>query len=98
MKMKFYTWKDIDRYFLLNHTLWKDKIDSIDVYPTDITIYAKDNSKDKIWEVIQTLFGSNYDPAKKEIKLDIGAYTLPIYVQYDDTMSCKRKILPLFAK
>lgn len=97
MKMKFYTWKDIDRYFLLNHTLWKDKIDSIDVYPTDITIYAKDNSKNKIWEVIQTLFGSNYDPAKKEIKLDIGAYTLPIYVQYDDTMSCKRKILPLFA-
>lgn len=97
MKMKFYTWKDIERYFLLHHTLWKDVIEAIDVYPTDITLYVKDNSQDKVWEVIQTLFESNYDSEKKEIKLDIGAYTLPIYVECDEAMSCKRKILPLFA-
>lgn len=97
MKMKFYTWKDVERYILLNRTLWEDKIDAIDVYPTDITLYVKDGSKDKVWEVIQTLFEANYNSQKKEIKLDLGDYTIPVYSQYDETLLSKRKVLPLFA-
>lgn len=97
MKMKLYTWKDVERYFLLNRTSWEDVIDSIDVYPTDMTVYAKKGSQDKAWEAIQTLFGANYSSQNKEIKLDIGNYALPIDVQEDEGMSNRKKVLPLFA-
>ena len=72
MKMKLYTWKDIERHFLLNQTLWKNAIAAIDVYPTDIILYSKNDSQDNIWKIVEILFGNNYDPNKKEIKLDLG--------------------------
>ena len=39
--MKFYTWKDVERYFLLHRASWESAIAAVDVYPTDITVYAK---------------------------------------------------------
>ena len=38
--MKFYTWKDVERYFLLHRASWESAIAAVDVYPTDITVYA----------------------------------------------------------
>ena len=40
--MKFYTWKDVERYFLLHRASWESAIAAVDVYPTDITVYAKE--------------------------------------------------------
>lgn len=97
MKMKLYTWKDIERYLLLNQALWKDVIAAIDVYPTDIILYSKNDLQDNIWEILETLFGNNYDPKKKEIKLDLGTCTLPIAVEPDEGVLGGRKVLPLFA-
>ncbi len=96
MKMKFYTWKDIERYFLLYRASWEDTIGSIDVYPTDITVYARQGTCEKAWETIQTMFGANYNPQKKEIKLDIGNYALPIDVQESESVPKGKKVLPLF--
>lgn len=96
MKMKFYTWKDIERYFLLNRASWEDTIGSIDVYPTDITVYARQGTCEKTWETIQAMFGANYNPQNKEIKLDIGNYALPIDVQEAESVPRGKKVLPLF--
>ena len=96
MKMNFYTWKDIERYFLLNRASWEDTIGSIDVYPTDITVYARQGTCEKAWETIQTMFGPNYNPQNKEIKLDIGNYALPIDVQEGENVPRGKKVLPLF--
>ena len=96
MKMKFYTWKDIERYFLLNRASWEDTIGSIDVYPTDITVYARQGTWEKTWETIQAMFGANYNPQNKEIKLDIGNYALPIDVQEVESVPRGKKVLPLF--
>lgn len=96
MKMKFYTWKDIERYFLLNRASWEDTIGSIDVYPTDIIVYARQGTCEKTWETIQAMFGANYNPQNKEIKLDIGNYALPIDVQEAASVPRGKKVLPLF--
>lgn len=96
MKMKFFTWKDIERYLLLNRSSWENTICSIDVYPTDITVYAKQGTYENAWETINAIFGANYNPQSKEIKLDIGNYTLPIDVQECDGVPKGKKVLPLF--
>ena len=96
MKMKFYTWKDIERYFLLNRVTWEDAISSIDVYPNDITVYARQGACEKAWETIQAMFGANYIPQNKEIKLDIGKHALPIDVQEGESVPRGKKVLPLF--
>lgn len=95
--MKFYTWKDVDRQFLLKRTVWENTIISIDVYPTDITVYVKPDTQDKVIEILQSLFGSNYDPMTNKINLDIGNQELPVAIQEDDGISSNKKILPLFA-
>ena len=46
MIMRFYTWKDIERYILLHCTQWNSHICDIDVYPDEIIVYSKDNSYD----------------------------------------------------
>ena len=97
MKMKFYTWKDIDRYFSLNHTLWEDTISSVDIYPTDVTVYVKKGFEGKALETIQNLFGNNYNSEKEEINLDIGNCTLPINLEEDEGIPNKRNLLPLFS-
>ena len=37
--MKFYTWKDIDRYCLMKQNQWNKAICSIDVYPDEMIVY-----------------------------------------------------------
>lgn len=39
--MRFYTWKDIERYILLHCTQWNSHICDIDVYPDEIIVYSK---------------------------------------------------------
>lgn len=89
--MKFYTWKDVDRQFLLKRTVWENTIISIDVYPTDITVYVKPDTQDKVIEILQSLFGSNYDPMTNKINLDIGNQELPVAIQEDDGISSNKK-------
>ena len=51
--MKFYTWKDVERYFLLHRASWESAIAAVDVYPTDITVYAKPDACDQVEEILR---------------------------------------------
>lgn len=95
--MKLYTWKDVDRQFLLNRASWENTITSIDVYPTDITVYAKPDSCDKVGEILQSLFGLNYDLVENKIKLDIGNQELLVEIEEEDGALHSKRVLPLFA-
>lgn len=97
--MKLYTWKDVERHFLLQRADWKNAIISIDVYPTDITLYVEPNAhdNDEIKEILQSLFGFNYDSITNKIKLDIGNQELPVSIQEDDGTAYNKRVLPLFA-
>ena len=95
--MKFYTWKDVDRYLLLNRSSWENAIVSIDVYPTDVTVYTKPVIHEKAEEILCSLLGVNYDLKEHKIKLDIGNQELPVEVQKDDGTSHGKRILPLFS-
>ena len=57
--MKFYTWKDVERYFLLHRASWESAIAAVDVYPTDITVYAKPDACDQVEEILRAMFRSN---------------------------------------
>ena len=57
--MKFYTWKDIERYILINYNEWKDYIYNIEVYPNEIVVYPKDILNEKCREVLGQLFPKN---------------------------------------
>ena len=76
--MKFYTWKDVERYFLLHRASWESAIAAVDVYPTDITVYAKPDACDQVEEILRAMFRSNYDVSEHKIKLDIGDRELPV--------------------
>ena len=82
--MKFYTWKDVERYFLLHRASWESAIAAVDVYPTDITVYAKPDACDQVEEILRAMFRSNYDVSEHKIKLDIGDRELPVEIQEDD--------------
>ena len=41
--MKLYTWKDIERYFCLTQEKWRNVINSVEVYPTDIIFNIPEN-------------------------------------------------------
>ena len=44
--MKFYTWKDIDRYVLMHRKDWENTLNNIEVYPDEIIAYPKECSVD----------------------------------------------------
>ena len=44
--MKFYTWKDIDRYILMHHKDWKNTFNDIEVYPDEIILYPREKTSD----------------------------------------------------
>ena len=39
--MKFYTWKDIDRYILMRRKDLQNTLNNIEVYPDEIILYPK---------------------------------------------------------
>ena len=74
--MQFYSWKDVERFCLLNKCLWEDSFDQIEVYPDEITVYTKDSENRPSKQVLANLFGSHYDAEDSKVKLDIGDSSL----------------------
>lgn len=95
--MRFYTWKDIERYILLHCTQWNSHICDIDVYPDEIIVYSKDNSYDMCKKVLHDLFPKNLSNDGSKIKLDyIDSY---IKVSYEcGDIDNVVNIMPLFKK
>ncbi|MDR1702073.1 MAG: hypothetical protein LBR56_04800, partial [Sporomusaceae bacterium] len=93
--MKFYSWKDLDRFFQLNRNEWRGKIEDIEVYPSSITIYS--NNETKAADLVSKLLPSNLDSDRKSVKLDIGGQVIPIvYEKADDSKKTEIAPVPLF--
>lgn len=96
--MKLYTWKDIERHFCLTQEKWRNVINSVEVYPTDIILYIPENHQKDCSQTVQELFGNNYLKESNHIKLDIGCDEIPISIciSEDDELGSK-PIRPLFS-
>lgn len=93
--MKFYSWKDIDRYCAMEQGKWNSTIDSIEVYPSVITVYMKQGHEEQFNTIISGLFNDKYDAEQAIVKLDIGDMNIPIYCQESQETYSKPE-LPLF--
>ena len=60
--MKFYTWKDIDRYILMHHKDWKNTFNDIEVYPDEIILYPREKTSDLAHSALEDLFPKNILP------------------------------------
>lgn len=93
--MQFYSWKDVERFCLLNKCLWEDSFDQIEVYPDEITVYTKDSENRPSKQVLANLFGSHYDAEDSKVKLDIGEAAILVYEEQSEPHS-EKAVLPLF--
>lgn len=95
--MIFYTWKDIERYLLLNKKMWKKCILDIEVYSSDIIINLKtmDNLK-KVHDILLEMFGRAYDEKEEKIYLDLDGQFLNIIYEEVDYNGKRKQISPLF--
>lgn len=53
--MRFYTWKDIERYILMHHDEWKDELYDIEVYPNEMVVYPTSTSLQSVMGTKQVL-------------------------------------------
>ena len=54
--MKYYSWKDIERFCLRNNALWKGIYSRIEVYPSEIIAYKKHGANKLLTEVFSAMF------------------------------------------
>ena len=95
--MRFYTWKDIERYILMHHDEWKDELYDIEVYPNEMVVYPKSEQGTLQNAVLKKLFPKNIAPDNLSIKLDGQGEDLMILYEYEYSPVTVRT-LPLFKK
>ncbi|MBS5141550.1 MAG: hypothetical protein KHZ91_01330 [Firmicutes bacterium] len=94
--MRFYTWKDIERYCLIKRSEWKNEIFSMDVYPDELIVYKKDGITDeKAKDILLNIFPKNMNIENDTISLDREAE--PIAISFDKKSdSFEKNTMPLF--
>lgn len=94
--MKFYTWKDIERYFLMNQKKWKSVISSIEVYPDEVIVYVREGVlEEHAKSIIYDIFPKNIDKDDSSIRLDRGVEKIKVSFECDCDPIEKIK-MPLF--
>ena len=94
--MRFYTWKDIERYCLMNQKTWKSAISSIDVYPDEVIAYLRKGvSEEQAKKVFYNIFPKNINKENDSIKLDRGIEKIKISFE-DDAEPIEKIKMPLF--
>ena len=96
--MRFYTWKDMERYCLKKRSQWEGLIDFIEVYPDEMVVYAKENvTDDRILGILGDIFPGNINPGDRTITLDReGEYIQISFEREYDVW--KKTTKPLFEK
>lgn len=94
--MKYYTWKDIDRYLQMNKEAWHGVIADVDAYPNEIVIYYK-STVDGINAILEDMFPKNYLLTEKCFILDINSRKIPVSFE-EYTASRVGSSIPLFKK
>lgn len=96
--MRFYTWKDMERYCLKKRSQWEGLIDFIEVYPDEMVVYAKEDvTDDRILGILGDVFPGNINPGDRTITLDReGEYMQISFEREYDVW--KKTTKPLFEK
>ncbi len=93
--MKFYSWKDVDRFIQLKKPVWIDKINAIEVYPSTLILYSR-GSKKEIFDFFHDLLGSCFKYEDETLVLDTGK-TLDVLIESSDEIEkVETPIIPLF--
>ena len=82
--MKFYSWKDIERWLMRNKEMWNEIYSQIEVYPSVIIAYNASGSDSDIDDVFYRAFPKNYISDNKSIRLDFGEESIGIIVEQMD--------------
>ena len=97
--MKFYTWKDIERYTLMHYNDWKDQLYNIEVYPDEIMVYPKQRVDSSFQQVLNTLFPRNIDMNNLIFRLDDADTDISIFIDFDyEEIGRETSVMPLFKK
>ena len=91
--MKFYTWKDIDRYCKLKRDVWESTFQNIEVYNDIIIIDKIAGKSSKV--ILKKLFNNKYSEEHQEILLDVGG-EIPIREEETEETFYKPKLRPIF--
>lgn len=95
--MKFYTWKDVERYILMHRREWENIFYNIDVYPDEVILYPKEQISDLSYSVLLDLFPKNVTADYSSIKLDYPNAFLAISYDYESN-PISNNTMPLFKK
>lgn len=98
IRFKFYSWKDIERFFFLTKEKWFKILAKVEVYPSEIILYKNENTLDKdvkilLEELLPLNFSATSDAAW-EICLDFKDTSLPIFI--DDGEEYNYPVTPIF--
>lgn len=96
--MKFYTWKDIDRYCHLRKKFWQNVISTIEVYPDEMIVYYKtDYSENEAKQCLKNLFLKKINIEEKAINLDRQGKKIKLIFTVEERMPVGFSA-PLFEK
>ena len=94
--MKFYTWKDIERYCLKKQKVWEATFTGIDIYPDEMIIYHESEITEEIvLDKLSELLPKNFIKERNTIRLDMCDDFLTISLEQEISRK-KQSVRPLF--
>ncbi len=94
--MKFFSWKDVERFLRLKKSEWIDYIEEIKVYPSTLFVYADERKKQEVFQLFSNLLDSHINLEKESIVLDTGSVLDIAFESFDEIRSSETPIIPLF--
>ncbi len=93
-----YTWKDVERAFLLNKDKWENVILDVEIYADEIYIYLnKELAVDsKIEDILHGFLGERYDHEGKKIWLALPDGALDVVFEEGEEEKRQDVVMPLF--
>lgn len=95
--MLLYTWKDVERYLLLNRKRWGTTILDIETYTDELVInLRKEEDKSFAEKILEELLGKKYDGIEKKIFLDLQGEYLTVGFDVQEDTKKSAVMIPLF--
>lgn len=97
--MLLYTWKDVERLFLLNKKKWEKIIIEIETYTSEIILYLRTSASiNDVETVLCELLDNKYDIKDKKICLEFDDEYLDVIFEQGEEVECTVDGAPLFKK
>ena len=95
--MKFFTWKDVERYILMHRSEWEKDIYNIEIYPDEMVVYPKNAADEESRNILRHIFKKNMEADYYAIKLDYPNSYITISYE-NEYMAFSSSHAPLFKK